>query len=1265
MLYGYSYFVDKNDNKNLNFMNNMSDEMKKLFEQIAFSSFYLLLNQISIVKYFDFCHKDINGIKIDQDEVKKNFKRIFDDFCQKTQKFDNNKGPINNIENHFKLNTEISIKTTDNSSVNIYILSQIEEILLYSIIMDVTTNSKTKKGENENEEILEEINNKLIVNNPKKEREQKLFDHQQLRDILDIIRQMITQYENRDPKSKIILFQNMLIEHKKRLHFYERKEATSIIYYILSFLDGKNKTQTELIFTHFIQKSVDFINNTLNLNTELTSKRIKHITYLIYIIKKILSFYEKNENDLITSDFRKKTLREMQMIIEKTGLIKICLQFIKRHNNEKLLPFINAIFKMFCKMLKFGESNKVIAASGGSNGQKLFYNTFNIKNEFEQVFFFMTETINKKIQTIISNKFLIVRDKKKTLSIRNQLLLDEYGGEIDENILEFLQLLCENHNRDLQLYLHKQKNFRRDYDLVTDTQHYLNILFNNFEPFLFNSLCRCFDLLIEMIQGPCFESQLLLINSKLLVTINDLLRYYLISEVDQLYLKYPKVTVFNQAEFGYLSNSYKEREEEDEIQESTSFKKNFYKMSTKQISLLTYKATILLQALVDSRNKFDPLYGNMINIISIDTLYKLFIKVYFEHLTLIGETNEIDDYLIRLYDFNRASIIADKIEDEIDIKQEKIQKNANPNEYLILETGFYAYFLWRYYQDYNSNFKSNEYKELKKPSKWENILHFFKSIFFIYECLHFIYELFYAILKTICLFIGIIIKFVTFGKVEKFNLIRYIFNRKEYQDNFAITFYEQTTASIEVLRNENVYIIYFFKYPFCNGLNKFEKQQFLESMDRSNAQSKLMNIMRYSDQVKYELETDYKIKEFASRIPIFGVILSNIEFWKDLSLLISICLNILNFLASHYEQTSTNLCVDEDACLEIKKWKEIQTLGGLDESQYDSVIKSLSFTQCIIGCLIYAEYMARKAPSIYKLNKEQAEELNYTGKRKTFYILHKTIYEISTSFSIIYYTGVVVFGFLGIYKSNFFFSYLLLEIVTRFKTLQNVLVAIKNPYKELILIFILWIILIYYFSIIGYVWFRETEFPRPDKDCNSLLKCVATIFHQNNRMDNGISGYLNPRNEHPSKNPFTWRFFYDEIGNLMLKILIVNMISGIIIDNFAALRKSETEMIYDMNNICTICSLKKDKIIKIYKNYGEDYSTHQNIHHFVFNYIFYIIYLYKKEKTELNGMESYIYESAFIQKDITWFPSKKLYIAKPEELEIDSDEEDDDEESDD
>jgi hypothetical protein len=287
---------------------------------------------------------------------------------------------MNNIENNFKLSTEINCKTTENSSVNIYILNKIEEIFVYSMMMDMATTVKTKKEDNENND-----------SPPDKKKEEKFPSPAQYRNILNLIKQMIVQYQNRETKSKMNLFQNMLLEHKKDLHVFERKEATSIIYYILSFIDGKNKSSTEQIFTQFIQKSVDFINNTLILSSELTSKRIKHMTYLIYIIKKILSFYEKNEDDLVASDFRKKTLREIQMVVEKTGLIRICLLFITRYNEEKILPFINEIFKMFCKMLKFGENNKSVAARGGSNGQKLFYSLFNTKKDFEQVFCFMTE----------------------------------------------------------------------------------------------------------------------------------------------------------------------------------------------------------------------------------------------------------------------------------------------------------------------------------------------------------------------------------------------------------------------------------------------------------------------------------------------------------------------------------------------------------------------------------------------------------------------------------------------------------------------------------------------------------------------------------------------------------------------------------------------------------------------------------------------------------------------------------------------------------
>ena len=73
-----------------------------------------------------------------------------------------------------------------------------------------------------------------------------------------------------------------------------------------------------------------------------------------------------------------------------------------------------------------------------------------------------------------------------------------------------------------------------------------------------------------------------------------------------------------------------------------------------------------------------------------------------------------------------------------------------------------------------------------------------------------------------------------------------------------------------------------------------------------------------------------------------------------------------------------------------------------------------------------------------------------------------------------------------------------------------------------------------------------------------------------------------------------------------------------------------------------------------------EYTDHIIRDHHIFNYIFYIIYLFKKDKTEFTGIESYVYELAFNQKDITWFPIDQLYIAKPGELQLDDDEDDDD-----
>jgi len=73
--------------------------------------------------------------------------------CQ--QKFDNDafvfsidKNKIYEIIKN-EIDTKIEYKTTDNSSVNIYILNQIDEIFVYSLIMDVAINIKSKKEDKE------------------------------------------------------------------------------------------------------------------------------------------------------------------------------------------------------------------------------------------------------------------------------------------------------------------------------------------------------------------------------------------------------------------------------------------------------------------------------------------------------------------------------------------------------------------------------------------------------------------------------------------------------------------------------------------------------------------------------------------------------------------------------------------------------------------------------------------------------------------------------------------------------------------------------------------------------------------------------------------------------------------------------------------------------------------------------------------------------------------------------------------------------------
>ena len=62
------------------------------------------------------------------------------------------------------------------------------------------------------------------------------------------------------------------------------------------------------------------------------------------------------------------------------------------------------------------------------------------------------------------------------------------------------------------------------------------------------------------------------------------------------------------------------------------------------------------------------------------------------------------------------------------------------------------------------------------------------------------------------------------------------------------------------------------------------------------------------------------------------------------------------------------------------------------------------------------------------------------------------------------------------------------------------------------------------------------------------------------------------------------RFFFDNLFNVVLCILVVEIISGIIIDTFGALREEHNKITDSIENKCMICGKNRDQIEREYQD---------------------------------------------------------------------------------
>jgi hypothetical protein len=111
---------------------------------------------------------------------------------------------------------------------------------------------------------------------------------------------------------------------------------------------------------------------------------------------------------------------------------------------------------------------------------------------------------------------------------------------------------------------------------------------------------------------------------------------------------------------------------------------------------------------------------------------------------------------------------------------------------------------------------------------------------------------------------------------------------------------------------------------------------------------------------------------------------------------------------------------------------------------------------------------------------------------------------------------------------------------------------------------------------------------------------------------------------------------------IILMIIMINIVSGIIIDTFGSLREETKQLKDDIDNFCFVCGSDRESLDKL--GVGKNgFTEHVRKDHYMWNYLYYMAYLEDKDHLELTGIESLILEKIKIE-DISWFPCHRALI---------------------
>ncbi|ELK16622.1 Inositol 1,4,5-trisphosphate receptor type 3 [Pteropus alecto] len=497
--------------------------------------------------------------------------------------------------------------------------------------------------------------------------------------------------------------------------------------------------------------------------------------------------------------------------------------------------------------------------------------------------------------------------------------------------------------------------------------------------------------------------------------------------------------------------------------------------------------------------------------------------------------------------------------------------------------------------------------------------------------------------------------------------------QEEEEDPLA--YYENHTSQIEIVRQDRSMEQIVFPVPgICQFLTEETKHRLFTTTEQDEQGSKVSDFFDQSSFLHNEMEWQRKLRS----MPLIYWFSRRMTLWGSISFNLAVFINIIiAFFYPYVEGASTGAL--DSPLISLLFWILICfSIAVLFTKRY-------SIRPLIVALILRSIYYLGIGPTLnilgaLNLTNKIVFVVSFVGNRGTFIRGYKAMV---MDVEFLYHVGYILTSVLGLFAHELFYSILLFDLIYREETLFNVIKSVTRNGRSILLTALLALILVYLFSIVGFLFLKDDfilevdplpgnhsrasplgmphgaatfmdtcsresidcvsgvsvpqvleedeELDNTERACDTLLMCIVTVMNHGLRNGGGVGDILRK----PSKDEslFPARVVYDLLFFFIVIIIVLNLIFGVIIDTFADLRSEKQKKEEILKTTCFICGLERDK----FDNKTVSFEEHIKFEHNMWNYLYFIVLVRVKNKTDYTGPESYVAQM-IKNKNLDWFP---------------------------